>query len=209
MNKYILFRKRTTLCLATLLVAILFAGLTTTVRAQQGAPATIRLSPEDLERGRYGAQHNFFFLPPGQTGEDNYKSAGFFGQKLRPYISSSPTAVAELNGYRRQKTLFLVDRALALGAVVVYATQVFAHEGDAQYFNSTQQVAAGVAVVSILGTLFINRHTNEYLKQAVDNYNSDLPAGRRGAIWPRLRPTGLGVGATAQGLPVLGLRWQL
>ena len=209
MSKLALFWKHATYCLATILLTILFAGLATPARAQGGAPATIRLSPEDLERGSHGAQHNFFFLPPGKTGEDNYKSAGFFGQKLRPYLASSPTAVAELNNYRRQKTLFLVDKALTLGAVAVYATQVFAGEGDAQYFNSTQRVAAGVAVVSILGTLFINRHTNEYLKQAVDNYNSELPTGRHGALWPRLRPTGLGIGATAQGQPVLGLRWQL
>lgn len=189
------------------LLALLATGSVTTAFAQT-KPATIRLSPEDLERGSHGSQRNFYFLPSGQTGEDNYQSAGFFGQKLRPYLSSSASAVSDLNKYRRQKTLFLVDRGLVLGSVVVYATQVFGH-GDAQYFNSTQQVAAGVAAVSILATLFINSHTNDYLKQAVDNYNTDLPGAKRGALWPRLRPAGVGLGATAQGQPTLGLRWQL
>ncbi|MFD1871302.1 hypothetical protein [Hymenobacter bucti] len=178
------------------------------MHAQQAAPTTIRLSPDDLERGRHGSQERFFFLPPGKTGEDNYQSAGFFGQKLRPYISSSPTAVAELNRYSRQKTLYLIDKGLLVGSVILYASQVF-RKDEAQYLSSTQQVAAGVAVVSLVATLFINRNTNEYFKQAVDNYNSDLPAGRRGALWPRLRPSGLGVAATAQGAPVVALRWQL
>ena len=204
-----LFGKHATHWLTLVVLAIICNGLSTGVAwAQQAAPATIRLSPEDLERGRYGSQSRFFFLPPGKTGEDNYLSAGFFGQKLRPYISSSPTAIAELNSYSRQKTLYLIDKGVLVGSVILYASQVF-KEDEAKYFTSTQQVAAGAAVVSLIATLFINRHTNEYLKQAVDNYNSDLPAGRRGAIWPRLRPAGLGVATTAQGSPILALRWQL
>lgn len=176
-------------------------------QAQQApAPTTIRLSPDDLERGRYGAQQNFFFLPPGKTGED-YQSAGFFGQKLRPYISSSPAAVAELDSYRHQKTLFLVDKAVLLGSVGLYASQVF-KEDKPQYLSTTQQVAGGLAVASLVATLFINRHTNEYLKQAVDNYNSE-PVKRHSAVWPRLRPAALGVAATPQGQPVVAARWQL
>ncbi|RZK24732.1 MAG: hypothetical protein EOO56_00215 [Hymenobacter sp.] len=178
------------------------------MRAQQGAPATIRLSPDDLERGRLGSQERFFFLPPGKTAEADYQSAGFFGQKLRPYLSSSPTALAELHNYSRQKTLYLVDKGLLLGSVVLYASQVF--KGDeAQYHSTTQIAAAGVAVVSLVATLFINSHTNEYFKQAVDNYNTDPAAKRHGAVWPRLRPAGVGVGATPQGQPVVALRWQL
>lgn len=188
-------------------VAIIGTGFSTApARAQQApSPATIRLSADDLERGSYGAQQNFFFLPPGKTGE-NYQSAGFFGQKLRPYLSSSPTATAELTNYRRQKTLFLIDKALLLGSVGFYASQVF-KEDKPQYFNTNQQVAAGLAAASLVATLFINRHTNEHLKQAVDNYNSDLPAKRSGAVWPRLRPTCLGVAATPLGQPVLAARW--
>ncbi len=33
------------------------------------APVTIRLQPEDLQRGKNGSQSNFFFLPPGATTE--------------------------------------------------------------------------------------------------------------------------------------------
>jgi hypothetical protein len=192
----------------TLATSTLISLSTTPAQAQQvPALSTIRLSAEDLERGQQGVQHNFFFLPPGKTGED-YQSAGFFGQKLRPYISSNPEAIAELDKYRRQKTLYLVDKTLLFGSVAVYASQVFSH-GDPVYFNGTQQVAAGVAVVSILATIFINRHTNEYLKQAVDNYNSGPAAGRKGALWPLLRPAGVGLASTPQGKPVMALRWQL
>jgi hypothetical protein len=190
-----------------LLFSLGSAGSLSVAHAQT-KPTTIRLSPEDQERSQYGAQRNFFFLPPGQTGENNYLSAGFFGQKLRPYLKTSPTALAELDKYSRQKTLYLIDRGVLLGSVIFYGSQVF-KDGEAQYLRGTQQVAIGGAVVSLVATLFINRHTNEYLKQAVDNYNTDTPGTRHGALWQRLRPAGVGVGATAQGAPTLGLRWQL
>ncbi|MGI4870081.1 MAG: hypothetical protein ACRYFX_02765 [Janthinobacterium lividum] len=178
-------------------------------QAQQGpTPATIRLPPEDAAPEFYGGQHNFYFLAPGQTGEANYQNAGFFGQRLRPYLSSSPDAVNELDSYRSQKTLFLVDRALVLGSVVVYAVQVFGH-GDAQYFNDVQKGAASVAAVSILATIFINRNTANHLRQAVDNYNSTLPDKDHSTVWPRLRPATLGVAATPQGQPMLALGWRL
>jgi hypothetical protein len=201
--------KRLTRWLTPALLVSSLTGLCAASAQAQQAPtlSTIRLAPDDLERGRQGVQQNFFFLPPGKTGE-NYQSAGFFGQKLRPYINSNPEAVADLNNYRRQKTLYLIDKGLLIGSVAVYASQVFSH-GDPVYFNSTQQVAAGVAVVSILATAFINRRTNEYLKQAVDTYNSGPTAGRKGALWPRLRPAGLGLASTPQGKPVVALRWQL
>ena len=174
--------------------------------AQQGAPTTIRLSPEDEARGQYGPQRNFYFLPPGKTGEDNYQSAGFFGAKLRPYLAGHAQALQQLDKYKTQKTLYLADRALLIGSAVLYGSQVFGH-GDAQFTSSTQIVAGGLFVTSLVATLFINRHTNEYLKQAVDDYNTD-PPGRHGTVWPRLRPAGVGVAAVG-GHPVLGLRWQL
>lgn len=186
--------------------SILALGVSTpSVRAQQVAPATIRLLPEDQERGQYGHQHNFYFLPPGKTGED-YQSAGFFGGKLRSYLAGNTAALGELASYKRQKTLFLVDRALLVGAAGLYGSQVFSHD-DPVYFNGAQQVAAGVAVVSLVATIFINRHTNEYFKQAVDDYNTALPSGH-GMLWPRLRPSSAGV-AALNGRPVLALRWQL
>jgi hypothetical protein len=174
--------------------------------AAQQAPTTIRLSPDDEGRGQYGPQSNFFFLPPGKTGEDNYQSAGFFGAKLRPYLAGDAAALAELDHYKGHKTAYLIDKVVLVGSLGLYASQVFGH-GDAQYFSSTQQVAAGLAVASLLGTIFINRHTNEYLKQAVDNYNTGTK-GAHGTVWPRLQPTGVGLAATA-GHPVLALRWQL
>jgi hypothetical protein len=191
-----------------LAAASLAAGLSLASQpvAAQQAPNTIRLSPDDEGRGQYGPQSNFFFLPPGKVGEDNYQSAGFFGNKLRPYLAGNAAALAELDHYKGHKTAYLIDKAVLVGSLGLYASQVFGH-GDAQYFNSTQQVAAGLAVASLLGTIFINRHTNEYLKQAVDNYNNRTP-GTHGTLWPRVRPAGVGVASTA-GHPVLALRWQL
>ena len=173
----------------------------------QTAPATIRLQPEDAVRGRYGHQHNFYFLPPGVGGE-NYRSAGFFGQRLRPYLGTNAIALQSLDAYRRQKTLFLVDRLVAVGALGAYGIQVFAENGKEQYFNAGQQVAASVFVASLLATLVINRHTNEHLQQAVTAYNAGLP-GTHGAWWRQLPPSSVGLRPAATGQPLLVLNWAL
>ncbi|QKG53765.1 hypothetical protein [Hymenobacter sp. BRD67] len=192
-----------------LTVSCLAVGLSLAGRAalaQQANPATIRLLPEDEERGQYGHQQKFYFLAPGKTGED-YQSAGFFGQRLRPYLAGNTQALRELDKYKRQKTLYLVDKAVLVGSLGLYGSQVFSH-GDPVYFNSTQQAAAGVAVVSLLATIFINHHTNEYIKQSIDDYNSDL-SGKHGTVWPRLRPASIGVLTAPAGQPLLALRWQM
>jgi hypothetical protein len=188
---------------ATASIALLTAVSAAAQQAPE-APATIRLLPEDAQRGLNGHQHNFYFLPPGATGE-NYLNAGFFGQKLRPYLASDAEAVAQLDLYKRQKTQFLIDRIVAVGAFGVYGQQIFAH-GDRQYFNSTQQVAGGIFVASLLATLFINRNTNSYLQRAVGAYNGTNHMGHS-AVWPRLRPAGFDFGQAATGQPTLGLHW--
>lgn len=190
---------------AFLVVGLLGGGRA--ARAQQAAPTTIRLQPEDLARGLNGAQHNFYFLPPGATGE-NYLSAGFFGQKLRPYLAGNSAALTHLADYRRQKTQFLVDRLVLVGAVAVYGQQVLSDDKQ-QYFNSAQQVAIGVAAASLVATIFINRNTNRYLQQAVEAYNEDAGAGRHGGLWQRARPSNLGVQCTPAGQPLLALSWSL
>jgi len=179
----------------------LVGGLATAAAAQQ-APNTIRLMPEDAQRGLNGHQHNFYFQPPGVEG-DKYLNAGFFGQKLRPYLGNNTEALAQLDLYKRQKTQFLIDRIVAVGAFGVYGSQIFAH-GEAVYFNNTQKVAAGVFVASMLATIFINQRTNSYMQRAVGAYNA---GPGHGAIWPRLRPSGIGLGQAATGQPVLALRW--
>ena len=189
-------------CLAT--AAILTTPLL--AAAQEVAPTTIRLQPEDLERGQYGPQHNFFFLPPGKTGE-NYVSAGFFGQKLRPYLGTNEQALAQLDQYKTHKTLYLADRGLLVASVIAYGLQVY-DGNEAQYLRPGQIVAGGLFVTSLVATLFINRHTNEYLKQAVDDYNAGPAAGRRGSL-RRLRPATYGLAATPQGRPLLALSWKL
>lgn len=170
----------------------------------QEAPATIRLLPEDAERGLNGPQHNFDFLAPGSSG-DNYKTAGFFGQKLRPYLAGNAEALAHLDDYRRQKTFFLIDRIVAVGAFGLYGQQILGN-GDKQYFNTTQQVAIGVFAASLLATTVINRNTNSHLQRAVKSFNND---SAHTSLWPRLRPTAVGVAATPTGQPLLALRWAL
>lgn len=175
--------------------------------AQQAteAPATIRLLPEDAQRGLNGHQQNFYFLPPGATGE-NYVNAGFFGQKLRPLLAGNEEALGQLDLYKSQKTQFLIDRIVAVGAFGLYGQQIFAH-GDRRYFDgATQQIAAGVFVASLVATLFINRNTNSYFQRAVGAYNGTNHSGH-GAVWPRLRPAGVELGQARSGQPTLGLRW--
>lgn len=177
------------------------------VQAQQAAPATIRLQPEDLVRGHNGLQRNFFFLPPGIMGE-NYVGAGFFGQRLRPYLAGNMEALGNLDNYRRQKTLFLIERLVFLGAAGLYGQQVLAG-GERQYFNSTQQVAVGVAAASLLTGIFISRNTNLHMQRAVEAYNTDLPSGRRGSLWQRAQPDKLGLQGTPTGRPMLILSWSV
>lgn len=173
--------------------------------AAQTGPATIRLQPDDAARGLNGPQHNFYFLPPGATGED-YQNAGFFGQKLRTYLSPNAEALIHLNDYRRQKTLFLADRIVAVGALGLYGSQVFAKDGGQQYFNGAQQVAAGLFVASILATIPINRHTNQYLQRAVAAHNDGL-TNAHGTWWQRWSPSTAGLRLGAQSTPLLALGW--
>lgn len=169
----------------------------------QQAVGPIRLLPEDAQRGLNGDQHSFDFLAPGAAAND-YQTAGFFGQKLRPYLTNNPEALAHLNDYRRQKTLFLLDRMVAVGAFGVYGQQILAH-GDRQYFNTNQQAAIGVFAVSVLATAFINRNTNSHLLRAVKAHNDNL--AQHSSVLPHLLPTSVGLGASPTGQPLLALRW--
>ena len=184
-------------------IILLSVSLLSPALAQQ-TPSSIQLLPEDAERGLNGPQHNFDFLAPGTSG-DNYKSAGFFGQNLRPYLAGNPEALAHLNDYRRQKTLFLIDRLVAVGAFGLYGQQILGN-GERQYFNTTQQAAIGLFAASALATTFINRNTNSHLKRAVMAHNTSIA---HHSPWPRLRPTAMGLAASPTGQPLLALRWAL
>ena len=187
--------------------AALFLGSLLVARAQEAPSSTIRLLPEDAQRGLNGHQQNFYFLPPGVTGE-NYVNAGFYGQKMRPLLAGNQEALAQLDLYKCQKARFLVDRIVAVASFGVYGQQILAH-GERRYFDgATQQAAAGVFVASILATLFINRNTNSYFQRAVGAYNGTSQSGH-GTVWPHLRPDGLEVGQARTGQSTLGLRWAL
>ena len=184
-------------------IILLSVNLLSPVLAQH-TPSSIQLLPEDAERGLNGPQHNFDFLAPGTSG-NNYKSAGFFGQNLRPYMAGNPEALAHLNDYRRQKTLFLIDRLVAVGTFGLYGQQILGN-GERQYFNTTQQAAIGLFAASVLVTTFINRNTNSHLKHAVIAHNTSIA---HHSPWPRLRPAAMGLAASPTGQPLLALRWAL
>ncbi len=95
-----------------------------------------------------------------------------------------------------------------VSAVGVYGQQVLARD-ERQYFNSTQQVAVGVAAASLLANIFISRNTNNHLQRAVEAYNAEVDGSQHRKGWLRLRPTNIGLQGTARGQALLALRWSL
>jgi hypothetical protein len=189
--------------LAFLLPLFLLLG---TAHAQTAKPSgqPISLSPEDKERGLNGEQSNFYFAVGDK---EDYQNAGFFGQRIRPYLAGNQEALDFLNDYRRQKALLLGERTVFLGSVLLYGQQVLA--GDKQvYFNNKQKVLVGVAAVSLLANVFISRNTNQHIQRAVAEYNSGLPSAYRSNPLRRLSPSAIGLMAPT-GLPQLAMRWSL
>lgn len=187
-------------------VCFLFLLLASPAWAQSQArpnPKRITLSPDDLERGLNGQQNKFYFA---RGNSKDFKSAGFWGQHLRPYLTDNQQALDFLNSYRRQKLLMTVERVTFVGAVALYGQQILASD-EQQYFNRTQQVAIGVAVASLISNILITRHTNQHMQRAVDEYNSSLPK-LHSSVLRRLSPAAYGVVAPT-GRPQLALRWQL
>lgn len=186
--------------------ALLFSN---TLHAQQGF-TTIKLSPEDENRGLNGVQKNFYFTTKDSPSDDDYQNAGYFGQRLRPYLAGNNEALENLNLYRRQKWLFLAERAVFIGSVATYGAQVLQGEGEQRYFSNGQKVTIGLAAASLLSNIFITRHTNEHFERAVNAHNAGQPAAHRtGSLIRRLTPNGIGVAAAPTGQPQLALRWQI
>ncbi|WP_324675580.1 hypothetical protein [Hymenobacter sp. GOD-10R] len=163
----------------------------------------VSISAEDKTRGLNGPQSNFYF---SLDGSEDYQNAGFFGQRIRPYLAYNSEALSYLNDYRRQKTLLIGERLIFVSAVAFYGQQVLA--GDKQvYLTTKQQVAIGVAAASLLANVFISRNTSHYFQRAVEEYNSDLPTSYHNLL-RRLSPTAVGVVAPT-GQPQLAIRWSL
>jgi hypothetical protein len=178
------------------------------LQAQQ-LVTTIKLSPEDQNRGLNGVQKNFYFATKEDPTDNDYQNAGFFGQRLRPYLKDNAEALDNLNSYRRQKWLFLGERLVFVGGVATYGAQVLSGDGDQRYFSNPQKVTLGIIGVSLLSNIFITRHTNEHFERAVNAYNAGQPAAHRtGSVLQRLAPSGIGVAAPT-GQPQLALRWQI
>jgi hypothetical protein len=191
----------------SVLVAACSLGVAAAAQAQQPAPV-LRLAPEDQNRGLNGVQKNFYFTTETGTTEPAYQNAGFFGQRIRPYLAGNQEALDNLNRYRRQKWLFIAERLTFVGAVGLYGQQVYAHAEKEEYFNNTQQVAVGLAAFSLLSNILISRNTNSHFQRAVEAHNAGLPAARRGAL-PQLRPSTVGLAASRSGHPLLALSWNL
>ncbi|MCA8831759.1 hypothetical protein [Hymenobacter pini] len=189
------------------LVALCSLGLSVAAQAQHAAPV-IRLSPEDQQRGLNGVQKNFYFATGEAGSSEDYQSAGFFGQRLRPYLAGNQEALDNLNRYRRQKWLFVAERLTFVGAVGLYGQQVYAHPEKEEYFNNTQQVAVGIAAFSLLSNVLISRNTNSHFKRAVEAHNAGAPAARTGML-QQLRPSTVGLAASRTGRPLLALSWNL
>ena len=187
-----------------LLICLL--GLAGSVQAQHAGP--IRLSPDDQKRGLNGAQRNFFFALTANPTEADYQNAGFFGQRLRPYLAGEPDALAALNRYRRQKTLFLAERLVFVSAVGLYGQQVLSAPDRQQYFNNTQKVALGVAAVSLLSNIFVSHNSNTHFQRAIEAHNAGRTASSPGVL-RQLQPNAVGLAASATGRPMLALSWQL
>lgn len=179
--------------------------LTFSVAQAQQTPTILRLSPEDQGRGLNGSQKNFYFAPQGTN---EYQNAGFFGQRLRPYLAGNTQALEHLNSYRQQKWLFLAERLTFVGALGFYGQQVLAGEGEQRYFSNPQKVAIGVAAASLLANVFISRNTNTHFQRAVEAHNASWPAAR-GGLFQRLSPAAVGLTAAPTGQPQLALRWNL
>lgn len=186
-------------------LALLFSS---PLYAQQGF-TTIKLSPEDENRGVNGVQKNFYFTTKESPSDDDYQNAGYFGQRLRPYLAGNNEALENLNLYRRQKWLLLTERVVFVSAVATYGAQVLRGDGEQRYLDNRQKVVIGVAAASLLANVFITRHTNEHFERAVNAYNAGQPAAQRtGSLLQRLAPSAIGVAAPT-GQPQLALRWQI
>lgn len=169
----------------------------------------IQLSPEDKDRGLNGVQKNFYFATKENPTDADYQNAGYFGQKLRPYLAGNPEALDNLNRYRRQKWVYLAERLTFVGAIATYGAQTFSGGGEQHYFDNAQRVTLGVAAASLLSNVLITRHTNQHFQRAVDAYNAGQPAARSTGMLQRLAPSGVGVAVAPTGQPQLALRWQL
>ena len=177
----------------SLLVSFSVLGLlgSHSLQAQQTV-SSIKLSPEDQNRGLNGVQKNFYFTTKEKPTDSDYQNAGFFGQRLRPYLKDNTEALENLNLYRRQKWLFLSERLVFVGGVAAYGAQVLSGDGEQRYFSNPQKVTLGIIGVSLLSNVFITRHTNEHFERAVNAFNAGQPAAHRtGSLFQRLAPSAL------------------
>lgn len=171
-------------------------------------PRWIDLLENEWKRGKNGRQMNFEYTIGLDAAPHN---AGFFGQRLRRDMRTLGTLPPEseqaLNRYRRQKWIFLTERAAFLSLLTLAGADLVTPESE--FFPHSPYILSGAAVVSLLANVFVTRHTNEYLQRAVKEYQGAVfPQGPRSTL-DRLRPD-FGTVAPMRGGGVgLVVGWQL
>jgi hypothetical protein len=171
----------------------------------------VTLTLEDQKRDKGDAFRNYYYYLGADQQE---RKAGFFGQHLRDDISGSAEAQKELNTYRNYKIAYLLERAIFVGAIIGYMSEVYQERG-VEYFNDQQKVYIGIAGGSLLLNYIISRNLNQHMTRAIDEYNAFASTRNQSGFY-RLKPSGLGIGAiktvnpgSAKAVPSLTLRWDL
>ncbi len=179
--------------------------------AEPQAFPLVSLTLEDQKRGNGGTHRNFYYYLGGDLRERN---AGFFGQKLRADISASTDAMKELNMYRNYKIAYLLERAILVGSVIGYMSEVY-QENGVEYFNDQQRVYIGIFGGCLLLNYLISRNVNQHMTRAIDEYNA-FANTRNQTGFHQLKPSGFGFGAVRSynpanpaPVPGLNLRWNL
>jgi hypothetical protein len=167
---------------------------------------TVSLSAEDQQRGNGGAHRNFYYYLGGDQRERN---AGFFGQHLKQDISASSDALKELKKYKNYKIAYLVERAVFVGAIIGYMSEVYQQDGS-EYFNNRQKVYIGLAGGSLIANVIISRNTNQHMTRAIDEYNA-FATMRNNTGFHKFKPDAFGIGAikTTKAIPAVSVTWNL
>jgi hypothetical protein len=168
---------------------------------------TISLTVEDQQRRSGGAHNNFYYYLGADQQE---KNAGFFGQHLRNDIQVSPDALNELNKFRAYKWAYLAERAVFVGGVVLYMSQVYQNDGSYSYFNDRQKVAVGLMGGSLILNVILSRQTNQHMFRAIDEYNAFATMQNNSGYF-KLKPDNWSLGTIYDRgvVPGITLQWHL
>ena len=171
-------------------------------------PRWIDLDATDWPRGTHGWQTNFTYYVGLDPAPHN---AGFFGQRLRRDLTAmgglAPDVTLALNRYRRQKSLFLVERFLFVGTLMVSGADLI--NVNHSLFPRSEAAFVGLAFASLVSNFWISRHSNAHLQRAVMDYQGSLIPQKSAGWAPHLRPAFGGVAPQRGGGVGVVVGWQL